>query len=176
MLPYSRSNDRAKRLVNTRKEIRRTEVSLVIYRSLQYLNQEFNICFSIIILPWLLLLVVLLPATSGCFLIRLHSKLHVLIKMAVPVLSVACVIVVLVAFPVAASVNSLSSSYLESLKTEANENQSQWKPYTKFYIRSCRTLRAQCHSQFYIRKFTVLKLIGLMILWSVRYMLLYQLK
>ena len=175
-LNHSRPRDSVIKLPITRNQIRRMEVSLVLYRTMQYLNQLFSTGFSSIILPWLLLFLIVLQATSSFVLIRLHSSMHILILLTFPTLSFASVAFVFIAFPVAASVNSLSSSYLASLKTERNENKYQWGVSTACYIRSCRTLRIQCGSGFYIRKFTVLKLISVMILWTVRYMLLYRLK
>jgi hypothetical protein len=121
-------------------------------------------------MPMLNLIVIAIPSYCNYILVRHHARIGMMAMMTLSNLSAACILIVFPGssgFPVGASVNSLSISYLGSFRKQVTS------PAFKRQIRSCRPLRVQVGSFLFLRKFTVLKIISFIIIWTLRSILLF---
>jgi hypothetical protein len=127
-------------------------------------------------MPCFQFIFILFPSTGNYVLLRLHSQIGIPTLVAIPILSISSMLIVYIAYPIAASLNSLSKAYLKSfskgmgLQEKASLTDS---TVTKREIRACRDLRIHFGSFLYLRRFTVLKVISIIIYWTLRFMLLF---
>jgi hypothetical protein len=86
--------------------------------------------------------------------------------------------VAILGLPLGASVNTGSVCYLTTLLNEVRRPRSESGPFKGSVVRikdvrACRSLRIRIGSLAFLRRFTVLKIISLIVYWTVRYMLLF---
>jgi len=142
--------------------------SIFSYHCLQLLNQEYNHCFGRIVMSLLQFFAIILPSYCNYTLIRHHAKLRIISLMATANLSFLAILLVIVAFPIGASIHRYSMNFLNSFK-----RRSVCAIAVKLEVKACRSLRIQVGSFLFLRQFTVLKVISLIIYWTMSSLLLF---
>jgi len=156
----------------TEAELRSGSVSLRLYNSMCLLNKGSRDAIGSAILPWTQFFIILLPASCNYVVIRYHDQVSIVIILCLGSLSLTCMAICTLAYPVAASIHTLSSAYLTAFK------KSHVAPtlthLQKKKIKSLRPLKIQVGGLTFIRPFTVLKLINSIIYWTMRTLLIYR--
>ena len=122
-------------------------------------------------MPWTQLLIILIPTSCNYTLLRFYGTLGPSAMFMLGSLSVSCCMIVICAFPMGAFINSRSIAYLNSFKRIRKVNSKTW--VTSREVKCCRPLKVQIGSMLFMRKFTVLKVISLIIYWTMRSMLIF---
>ena len=146
----------------TSPKLQTPKTSFHIYRCFQILNQEFNSTMSEL-LVFFVAIQILLPTSINYVVIRLHSEFGSMRLVGLTVMSITCTIAVVYLFPFGALVHSSSIAYLDSFKGIQNKRK----------LKACRPLKIRIGALFFLRRFTVLKAISLIIYWTVRTMLIF---
>jgi len=157
------------RFRETQASLRFPNVSSNLYSTMSVLNKRARDALSQVILPWAQFFIILIPASCNYVLIRSHDQLNIITLVCVASLSLVIMAICTLAYPVAASIFSLSTAYLNSFK----------KPHIapgltrvqQKRIKSFKPIKVQVGGLMFIRPFTVLKLINSIIYWTMRALL-----
>jgi len=142
--------------------LRTSRLSFRVYRCFQILNSQFNSSMSDV-LVWFVSTQILLPTSCNYVVIRLHSEFGSVILLGLTIVSATCTVAVILIFPFGALVHSSSIAYLESFKGIRSRRK----------LAAYRPLKIRIGTLFFLRRFTVLKAISLIIYWTVRSMLIF---
>jgi len=129
--------------------------SISIFKILRFDNQQFNVCFSCLVLPTFQLFLITMPTFCNYLLISLNVKLGWSVFMTVIIIDLTCLGVVYTAFEFAASVYSNSVAYLNLFKKIVVMNN--LAPEDRKTFKSLLPLKVHFGDFYYIQKFTVLR-------------------
>ena len=145
-------------------------VSYTIYRSLQILNQCLKFCFCGVMFPWMNFFFIIIPVITNTFTIQHNRDLTPIALFSGIIISLSLIVGLLLIYPKAAAINTLSGAYLKSLFMNCGLKGSE--PVTKKHVKACFPLKIKYGTFGFIQKITTLKMIGLIFYWTMRALLL----
>lgn len=146
--------------------------NIILFKSIQIVNREFNLCFSRYVLPIFQLLLISLPTFCNYLLICHHGSLGIPAIGAIICLDGTCFAIVSIAFPLGASIYVHSNRYLNLFSKISGLNGHGSE--VRKTIKSFTPLKVKFANFYYIRKFTVLKTFGLIIYWTMKALLIFE--
>ena len=154
----------------TNESLRTKEVAFGIYRCLQYLSAEFNGCYASFAMPVLQLCLLIMDVIPLFMTVRFHAQLPLLTFIAIPLRATTTLLLTSYLFPVLGNMNQLSLKFTRSWKsTKVHRNKKQ----DTCFLKSCAPLKVKSGSLFFMRKFTVFKLFGLILYYTMKLLLIF---
>lgn len=145
-------------------------LNIRIFKALALLNQYFNKFYSSFILPVMQLALIVFSVTGNNILIQYHSKLPMEANLVTANISLLCLITIIAVYPKAAKINTVSAKYLHSTLNVKG------MPWVKKEIKACKKIKIHVGPWITIERYTSFKIIGAIIYWTGKSLLMFKRK
>jgi len=146
--------------------------TILLYRCLQLLNFRYNDALAERMSVVTQVFLIVLPAGRIYTILTFYAQIGPAACIGLGVMTFMNFVVVLSGYPNAAAINSRSIAFINQFKRRPDLDPS----VNPCEVRSCKPLKVELGTLLHIRKFTVLKVLHLILNWTMRSMIIFRVK